>query len=208
MVDSIFKERLEELKRREAENALLSRQIEESEKKILEIAESMAVGQEALTFLEEVANARRGVMKSRIESVVTEALRMIYGDTYRCELSYAIKNNRSHMMIEMVRDTPAGEVRREPTAGAGGGVSDTISVPMRLMVMLGSGQTDKVCVLDECWKHVDQERVQLVAGFLKVLTERLGIQVIICSHHGEMRDHADRAYQVSEADGCSEIEIL
>lgn len=208
MIDDKYKARVDDLKRKESENALLSRQIEEAEERILGIAEEMAVGHVALGFLEEVANARRGVMKSRIEGVVTEALKLIYGDTYRCELSYTIKNNRSHMAIEMVRDTPAGEVRREPTEGAGGGVSDTISVPMRLMVMLGSGQVDKVCILDECWKHIDGERVKLVANFLRVLTERLGIQVIICSHHEEMKNHADVAYLISETDGCSDIEVL
>lgn len=207
-VETVYDDRLEELKRKEAENALLGRQVEESEKRIMELAEQVEIGHAGLSFLEDLANARRGAMKSKIESVVTEALRLIYGETYRCELSYTIKNNRSHMTIEMVRETPIGEVRREPTSGAGGGVSDTISVPMRLMVMLGSKQTDKVCVLDECWKHVDKKRVELVAKFLRVLTERLGIQVLMCSHLVGIQVYADNAYHMSEVDGKSEVECL
>ena len=161
-IDEKLKTRQDTLATKQAENALLERQLQENEEKMLELAEQVGLAQESLAFLEDVANSRRGSMKGKIEDVVTEALQLIYGQKYRVELVYTVKNNRSHLAIEMVRDIPEGEVRRDPTEGAGGGVSDTISVPLRLMVMLGSRQTDKVCILDECWKHVDPERVELV----------------------------------------------
>jgi len=207
-IDEKLKTRQDTLATKQAENALLERQLQENEEKMLELAEQVGLAQESLAFLEDVANSRRGSMKGKIEDVVTEALQLIYGQKYRVELVYTVKNNRSHLAIEMVRDIPEGEVRRDPTEGAGGGVSDTISVPLRLMVMLGSRQTDKVCILDECWKHVDPERVELVGQFLKVLTERLGIQVLLCSHHITMRTYADQTYEVSEIEGRSELSVV
>jgi Fe-S cluster assembly ATPase SufC len=165
------------------------------------------LGQEALAFCEELANSRRGAMKGKIETVITEAVRLLYGDSYKVELAYTVKNNRSCLEIEMVRDTPAGEVRRD-MGGFGGGVADTISVPMRLMVLMGSKQTDKVCVLDECWKHIDTERVELVGKFLRLLAERLGMQIILCSHHEKIQEFADRTYEVSENNGVSKVEAF
>ena len=116
-----------------------------------------------------------------------------------------MKHNRSFMEIELVRETTRGEVRRDMD-GFGGGVSDVISVPLRLMVIAGSKQSDKVCVLDECYRHVDPERVTLVAEFLDVLSKELGFQIILCSHHEQMREMADRTYFVSESDGVSAVE--
>ena len=199
--------RQKELARRQAENDLLNRQIDDCEKRILELAGKMQTSQDALGFIEELAGARRGTMKGKIESVISEAVLLIYGKSYRVELSYSVKNNRSCLEIEMVRDTPEGEVRRD-MAGFGGGVSDTISVPLRLMVLLGSKQTDKVCILDEAWKHIDLQRVELVGRFLRLLTDKLGMQVIMCSHHEQLRDFAERTYEVTESDGVSKVEMF
>jgi Fe-S cluster assembly ATPase SufC len=206
-VHQALDDRKKELARKQAENDLLKRQIESCEQKILELAGSLQMGQEALAFLEDLANSRRGAMKGRIESIVTEAVQLIYGPSYRIELSYSVKNNRSCLEIEMVRETESGEVRRDMD-GFGGGVADTISVPLRLMVLMGSKQTDKVCVLDECWKHMDLERIELVGKFLRLLADKLGMQIIICSHHEKMREFSDMTYEVSETGGVSKVEVL
>jgi DNA repair exonuclease SbcCD ATPase subunit len=134
-------------------------------------------------------------------------VQLIYGSSYRIELSYSMKNNRSNLEIEMVRDTTSGEVRRD-MGGFGGGVADTISVPLRLMVLMGSKQTDRVCVLDECWKHMDLERIELVGKFLRLLADKLGMQIIMCSHHEKVREFADMTYEVSESGGVSKVEVL
>jgi DNA repair exonuclease SbcCD ATPase subunit len=179
----------------------------EIEDRILGCAERLSIVRQATEFLEGVANSRRGVMKIKIEEVVSEALRLIYGGDYRVELSYSVKNNRSNLDIEMVRDTPGGEVRRE-IGGFGGGVADTISVPLRLMVLLGSRQNSRICVLDECYKHMDAERIETVAEFLKALADRLGMQIVICTHHEIIQDRADVTFQVTESQGKSSVRLV
>lgn len=203
-VEQALAERKKELARKQSENDLLNRQIDTMEQRILELVAVLQTAKEALAFLEDLANGRRGAMKGKIESVVTEALRLIYGASYRVELSYAFKNNRSSLEIEMVRDIKAGEVRRD-MGGYGGGVADTISVPLRLMVLVGSKKTDKVCVLDECWKHIDVRRIEQVGQFVQMLTEQLGMQVIFLTHHHPLRQFADRTYEVSEIEGKSSV---
>jgi chromosome segregation ATPase len=203
-IDIAYRERRQELDRLKTENDLLKRQIEEAEEQMLAIAKQLKIGQEALLFLERVANSRRGAMKGKIEDVVSEALRLLYGPDYSIEMSYSMKNNRSHLEIELVRDADVGEVRRSH-GGFGEGCADTISVPMRLMVLIGSRQTDRICVLDECWKHVDAERVELVGQFIRVLADRLGIQVVLSSHHTILQDKADKAYHVTEHGGTSNV---
>lgn len=204
---NILEQRREILTRKQNENDLLRRQTDELEKRILGLVESLNIAEEGLAFLEDLANSRRGAMKGKIEAVVSEALQMIYGPSYRAELSYSVKNNRSHMVVEMVRKTKAGDVRRD-IDGFGGGVADTISVPLRLMVLMGSKQTDKVCILDECWKHVDPERVEVVGQFLRLLADKLKIQVVLCSHHDMLRKFADRTYEVSESVGISKVDAF
>lgn len=202
-----LKTRRAELTKKQNENELLERQALAAEDKVVEAAEDMKVATEALTFLEEVANSRRGSMKGRIESVLTEALQLVYGSDRAIEIVYSVKNNRSHLAFELVKQTKAGEVRRVlDGTGTGLGVSDTVSVPLRLLVLLGSKKSDKVCLLDECYKHVDSERIPLVCQFLHVLTERLGMQVVMLSHHQQLRGEVDAAYEVREGQEASEVQ--
>jgi len=206
-IDLVLSERLSQLQRKESENDLMNRQIEESQKSIEDLFDKMEVINKALQFLENVANSRRGVMKEKIEDVVTEAIRMIYGESYRLEIGYSMKNNRSSMDMEMVRDTPDGEVRRA-MGGFGLGLADCISVPIRLLVLLGSRQAEKICILDECYKHLDEEQVHLAGEFLRVLTDKLGIQIINLSHHKRLREYSDKSFLISEEHGVSQVEEL
>jgi len=202
-------DRKDKLSKKQAENDLMHRQIADMEKRILASVDSLEVGKEALTFLEELANSRRGHMKGKIEAVITEAVQLIYGPTYKVELSYSVKNNRSCLEIEMVRPVKDGEIRRDMN-GFGGGMADTISVPLRLMVLMGSKETDKVCILDECWKHIDTTRVELVGKFLRMLADKLGVQLIFCSHHDIMTDFSDKTYRVDldAVEGKSSIDVF
>jgi ABC-type Mn2+/Zn2+ transport system ATPase subunit len=70
-------------------------------------------------------------------------------------------------------------------------------VPLRLLVILGS-KTDKVCVLDESYKQVNPERVELVSQFIKQVSEELGLQIVMMSHHESMRSSVDRAFWLAD----------
>ena len=201
-----FNERIDEFTRKRNENDLMARQVRELEDSVITIIGQLKIGQAALTFLEDLANARRGAMKGKIESATTKAVQFIYDESYGVELSYSVKNNRSWLDIEMTRQTKAGLIKRD-IEGMGGGMADTVSTPLRLMVLMGSSQTDRVCLLDEPWKHIDPERVELVGKFLRVLTDDLKIQTIICSHHPGLKDFADRIYDVSERDGVASVKV-
>lgn len=199
-----LKKRQDELTRRQTENALLRRKMDEHTQKMRDCAERLALAREATAFLEDLANARRGGAKAKIEQVVAEALKLVYGPEYGIEMEYSVKNNRSCLDIFVTRETPEGKVRRQ-IDGIGGGVSDTVSVPLRLMVLLGSKQTDRVCVLDECYKHMDSERIEAVAEFLRAVSERLKVQTIMATHHDAVEAIADKTFVLSEKNGRSSV---
>lgn len=200
IIETELKKKNDVLTRMKIENDTIDKQIGKNTLKINQHLEELKTGQEAIDFVNNISMSRRGVMKSQIENIVTEALQFIYGLDYRIELVYGIKNNRPSMDIELVKKVPEGEVRRE-IDGYGGGVADTISVPLRLLVLLSSKQTDKVCILDECWKHMNPERVPRVAEFIKEVSNRLGIQIFICSHWEDMKEAADKVYAIEDVNG-------
>lgn len=201
--------RQRQLSKLQNENDLLLSQARAAEDEMVQAAESMQIAQDALSFLEELANSRRGAMRGRIESIQTEALRLVYGQNRKIELAYSVKNNRSHLDFELVKETPAGEVRRVLDGnGNGMGVSDVVSVPLRLLVLLGSKQADRVCVLDECYKHLDGDRIPLIAQFLQALAKRMHMQILLFTHHEQLRYDVDVAYGVREGPGHAIVEKM
>jgi ABC-type glutathione transport system ATPase component len=205
-IQDVLSRRKKDLIRRQTENSILKKNIQENEDKIHLYVGKVGICREALTFINEVADARRNTVKSKIEGILTEAMHMIYGLQYRVEFDYSFKANRSNMEIEVVKNAQIGgesrEVRRT-MEGCGGGVGDTIAVPLRLLVMLGSRQTDKVAILDEAYKHMDGDRIENVANFIKDISKRLGIQIIFLSHHEIMQNVAEKVFQVSDDNGKS-----
>jgi len=206
-VKEVLAERKDKLARIQMENDIIEKNIESNKEKLDEIIKELKKGQEALQFVEDVANNRRGSMRQKIENVVTEALRVIYGSNYRIELKYGVKNNRSHMDIEVIKKTTKGEIVRT-IGGFGGGVCDSVAVPLRLLVILGSKQTDRVCILDESYKHVDDGRIENVANFLKEISDELKMQIIIVSHHDELEEHAETIWELRDVDGEAKIKRM
>jgi DNA repair exonuclease SbcCD ATPase subunit len=204
VLETKYDSRLKVLEKKKTENEIFQKQIDDNLTQVNTLATQLGVGQEALQLLEDIANSRRGAMKEKIEQIVSEALKLIYGNDYAIELFYSVKNNRSFMDIELVKNTSNGQVKRNMD-GFGGGVSDSISVPLRLLVLLGSKQTDRVCILDECYKHVDLERIQAVADFVKEISSKLGVQIIMCSHHEAMQEKADVVYEIKDKNGKAEV---
>ena len=202
-----IKARKESLIKKESENAYIEKEIETYLVKLEEISIDLIRGQKALQFLESLANTRRGSLKNQIEEVITSSLHLVYGSEYRVELVYDIKNNRSYVDIELVKETPDGDVRRSMN-GFGGGVSDTISVPLRLLVLLASREVERICILDECYKHMDLERIESVMQFLRDVCRKLGIQIIMSSHHEAAFEAADAVAHITDMNGVAKIDII
>lgn len=163
----------------------------------------LSIAKAASEFLVNMGNGRRAGARTAIEKAATDALKEIYGDDYAVKLDASLKANRSNLDIYVTRKTTEGTVERG-IEGVGGGVADTVSLPLRLMVLAGT-DTDKVAVLDECWKHLDVNRIGSVGKLLKNISAGMGMQIIFATHHHGLEKYAERIYEVSESDGVSEV---
>jgi ABC-type Mn2+/Zn2+ transport system ATPase subunit len=114
-------------------------------------------------------------------------------------MSYTEKANRSCLEMRVLKQTEMGTVRRQMD-GFGGGVSDSISVPLRLMVLKGS-DTGDILILDEAFKHVDGDMVEKVGIFLKTIKEKLGTQIIMVTHHKGLLQYADKGFELKNENG-------
>ena len=91
---------------------------------------------EAINFIEGVASQERIAVKERVEKLITECLHEVYDDSYSVEFDYGVKGNKTSVEISMVRKCADGMVVKRQIDGFGGGVADTIALPLKLIVLM------------------------------------------------------------------------
>ena len=207
-----IKKRLENLNNEvivlETENKITKEKIEKLESVNQVLLDKAQLSIDAVKFIEEIAFSRRTAIKDKIETIVGEALKNVYGQNYSICFEYKIKGGRSSVDIHLVKKTQKGELRRTINGdgeGAGGGVFDTMALPLKLLVLLATKEADKILFVDEPGKHIDVDRIQKFAAFIKEISTRLEIQIFMCSHHKGILDYADAVFEVGCEDEINSI---
>lgn len=176
-------------------NDQLNKKISSLQEEIETHQDNLRLGIEAINFIQKAANHERSLIKDKIQSVITDALKQIYGEQYSITFDYTMKRNKTSVDIYLTKHTKLGDIVRKQ-GGFGGGVSDVISLPLKLLVLLALQTNDKVLIADEPGKHMD-ERVDKFGYFLRNVCDKLGVQLIVLTHHECLSQFANSVYQVS-----------
>jgi ABC-type transporter Mla maintaining outer membrane lipid asymmetry ATPase subunit MlaF len=135
-------------------------------------------------------------------------LHKVYDESYSVEFDYGIRGNKTSVEIKILRKCCDGIVVKRGIDGIGGGVADTVSLPLKLIVLLNDSEFDKVLITDEPGKHLDTTRIVNFASFVQEISHKLGVQIIMSSHHAIMNDYADNIHKITLDDSVSTIERI
>jgi DNA repair exonuclease SbcCD ATPase subunit len=99
-------------------------------------------------------------------------------------------------------DTPVMDAR-------GGGVAAVIGFLLRLVILLLTEPPVRhVMFLDESFAQLSVEYEPALAEFIKELTERTNMQVVLVTHSTAFDDAADKSYRFELRDGVTKVEAL
>lgn len=182
------------------------KQLQEKQKQKQLLIKNITTRVEAIDYIERVAAIQRQQVKQKVQKLITECLRQVYDDSYSVQFNYGVKGSRTSVDIQLIRKCPDGLVVRRGLQGIGGGVADSISLPLKLIVLLNDKDCDKILIVDQPGKHLDLDRVPKFASFLKKISDELNVQIIMSSHHQGMDIYADSVNQVSIKGSISSID--
>jgi DNA repair exonuclease SbcCD ATPase subunit len=158
--------------------------------------------EEALSFFTTVGKLTQEKIVSYFEDIVTSLLQIIYGDTYYLKLYYLLRRGRMECDIHLFKADVEVSMKDE----CGGGIIDVVSFGMRLAVWsLTTPRTAPVFILDEPFKYVSTDKLELVGDALKMLCDKLDLQVIMVSHSDELIGIADKSYRVVQEGTTSRV---
>ncbi len=123
--------------------------------------------------------------------LVTSGLRHVIPDQ---EITFKIKqdmrNNRVSMRFVLEQDGVEGD----PLSSFGGGAANVISLVLRLSVMSRMGMGN-LLILDEAMDAVWSGYVPNAAAFMRELSERTGVNILMVTHNSEFVHGAHVAYE-------------
>lgn len=138
--------------------------------------------------------AKRG--SAQLESLLIAGLGAIYGPRYKFR-----RDGRNLMVDNGVVEVELSE--------RGGGVTDVLALLLRVLALKqGHGGRIRTLILDEPLKSVDVETARRSSRFLRMLAERLGINVLMVTHRPELAEDATEVYRVTQEKGSTKVDLL
>lgn len=190
---------------------MLERQKAEKESALKQARHDIEVWEQVRVLFSKVSEFARAQLKTRIEETVTAALQAVFErDDIAFQIEMRMVNNQPAASWQVVSYYGTGEelttVSGSPEDARGGGVSDVVSLALRLALLeLARPKPLGPVLLDEVGKHVSKEYAPNVAQFLKQYAQRTGRQIILITHQNDLAEIADVGYRVSQVDGISEV---
>lgn len=199
---------------------LLINQRREKEEKLSAARQDIELWRQVQVLLGKASEFARQQLKTRIEQTVTAALSAIFNDSsmrFEIEMKDIGGKPAADWRVVSCYDVPAkaGDedvkisaytVVASPEDAKGGGVTDVVSLALRLALLeLSRPRPGGPVLFDEPGKMISKEYLPNVAEFLKQYAAKTGRQIIMVTHHDVLADVADTGYQVKQENGVSEV---
>lgn len=167
----------------DAERKRKETELEKHKEERDQLIHDLEICSKAIEFIEKVSTEERRVVKKKVEELITSCLHEVFDDTYSVEFEYGMKRSKTSVEVHSIRKCEDGVVVKRQIDGIGGGVADAISLPLKLIVLLNDSDLDRIFVIDEPGKHLSVNHVPKFANFLSTISQKLGVQIIMSSHH-------------------------
>jgi hypothetical protein len=143
-------------------------------------------------LVQKVAKETQEQLKFQIEDIVKTCIDTCFPDEYDFKVEFEIKRGKTECALKFYKN---GHEIDDLLESGGGGVVDVASLGLRVAAWC-LGNTANTLVLDEPGKFVSRCLVRQFADVIKVLSEKLGLQIIMVSHIPEFIENSEKVFNV------------
>lgn len=187
-----------------AEYRLLGKQLDK-ERDVLETLKQEALDlDKARILIQKAALKTQETLRIRLTAISTTALQVVFPDK---DLDFSLTFETKRGRTEAVLEVGENGIYIDPMEGHGGGVVDVLSFALRCAFWSIAGSRP-VMILDEPLRFLSRDLMPNAADMLKMVSDKLGLQIIMVSHIQELIDGADRVFLVSREEGTSVVKEM
>lgn len=157
--------------------------------------------QDAQLIVQHVAQQTQEELKFFLSDIVTVALDTVFVNPYEFVIDFVIKRGKTEAEIYFMR----GGERMNPVDASGVGAIDVAAFALRVAVWKLANRYRNVLVLDEPFRFVSKNYLPNVSKMVKKLSKKLKLQIIMITHIEEMKDCADKVFDITIKKGISNV---
>lgn len=158
--------------------------------------------EQAQVVIQNVAELTQNELKYQISEIVSLALASVFDDPYEFVASFEQRRNQVECDLFFKRD---GELI-DPLSASGGGAVDVAAFALRIALWsLRTNRTRPVILLDEPMRFISKGYRGRASEMLKMLSDKLGLQIIMVTHAEEYIENADKVHEVKIKKGISYV---
>ena len=191
IIDSIGKAQMRFTKDRATEEVLI-KDWERGVKKKEELTDHGTNLLKVRAIFQQASETTQKQLEFHISGLVSTALAAIWDDPYEFLLEFVQRRGKTEADLWVVRE----DSKIKPLEASGGGVVDVLSLALRMAFWSLTKTTRALLILDEPFKHLSGDLQAKASDMLKVLSEKLGLQIIMISHISELVSGADKQIEV------------
>jgi ABC-type glutathione transport system ATPase component len=171
------------------------------EEKTEDYKKELIIVEKAREVVKQVAILTQNQLEYKLSEIVTLALQSILDEPYELKLNFVQQRNKTEAnLMFKIKDKEISYLE------LGGGVVDIASLGLRLALWsLQSKRSRPVIILDEPFKMLSKSYGERASNTLRLLSEKLGIQLIMVTHNAELMDCGNNIYTITQTQGVSTI---
>ncbi len=162
--------------------------------------------EQAQIFLQKIAQDTQSQLKFQIEDIVNLALETCFPNEYEFQLQFNIARGKTDAELVFLSQKTGRPI--DPMNASGGGVVDLTAFALRIASYALEQGVDNVIILDEPFRFISRDLQARAGEILKSLSTKLGLQIVMITHIGQMIDVADKVFEVKKnSDGRSIVKV-
>ena len=197
-------EKINQLKSIVEKNTFLKDSLENKKEKIQQdikkINDDTKILLELKEFLLTVSANYRDQLCNLFASLVTEALSSIFEKDIRFKINLYSYRNEPAIDISVIED----ELEIDPQKSCGGGLNDIISFVIKI-IFIHLKKSSKIIILDEPLKFLSRDYIEQSSNFIRDISKRLNIQIILVSHKPDLEISCDKLINIEKNENRSMI---
>ena len=186
-----------------AEQGVAKRDITQVEAKQTKLEKEGVDLARAQVLVQKAALETQEHLRVRLSTIVTTALQTVFQDNnVEFRATFESKRGRTECVLEVGENGVFGSPILDLK---GGGLADVASFALRASFW-SIDRTRPVLILDEPMKFLDSALAPLAADMLRMVSDKLGIQIIMVSHVNALVEGADRVFRVERSGSVTTAE--
>ena len=188
------------LGKRESINA----QINKLQQRLLDIDQETQIMTKVSLFLQSLSDQTRQQIVDKISAIVTDALQKIKDPNLEFRMNLSTERNQTDLKFTVLDKNTNQEF--DILNSYGGTIADIVTFPLRVSLLLKwEPALSKIIVMDEAFKFVSVADQEALAEFVKQISEKLGLQILLVTHSQTIASKAHKVFTVAKSGSVSEI---